>query len=72
MIDINSGDRLYCVSETDGIYFNKKDTYFVQMDEQKLYYINDSYGDGCNISMDDTGISVCEGTVFLSTRRAPL
>ena len=72
MIDINSGNRLYCVSETDGIYFNKKDTYFVQMDEQKLYYINDSYGDRCNISMDDTGISVCEGSVFLSTRRAPL
>lgn len=70
MIDINKGDRLFCISDTDGIYFNKKDTYFVQMDENHLYYINDSYGDRCNIGMDDTGISVCEGSVFFSSRRA--
>ena len=69
MIDINKGDRLFCISETDGIYFNKKGPYIVQMDENELYYIKDSFGDRCNLSMDDSGISVCEGSVFFSFRR---
>lgn len=70
MIDINSGDRLFCISYTDGIYFNRKDPYFVKIDSDKLYYLEDSYGDRCYISMDDSGISVNDGTVFFSLRRA--